>query len=310
MIGAGQALQVTAFVEHQRRGAVAADIVERLQPVLALHHQYGRARDARGGVVADIGEVGHRGREHPGLRPDLSAIELPILFGPIGARRQSLGFARPHDLVHGKTFRISMLHPALFLRRSPVWGWQYRSMGIDPKPLVRYQVAVSIDGFIAPEDGGIEWLEGHAGGDGFEAFLKTIGGIVMGRASFEQNLTFGPWNWEQPTVVMSSRPFAEPLPKGVETCAGEPARALELLRARMTGGDVWLFGGRQDREPVPGEGPDRPVGTGRNPDRAGRRRPAVRRAPATGATSGASNARRRTAVSSCSNTSVPDPKNA
>jgi dihydrofolate reductase len=116
-------------------------------------------------------------------------------------------------------------------------------MGIDPKPLVRYQVAVSIDGFIAPEDGGIEWLESHAGGDGFEAFLKTIGGIVMGRASFEQNLSFGAWNWEQPTVVMSSRPFAEPLPRGVEACAGEPAGALDLLHARMTGGDIWLFGG-------------------------------------------------------------------
>jgi len=110
-------------------------------------------------------------------------------------------------------------------------------------PLVRYQVAVSIDGFIAPEDGSTGWLEGTAGGAEFEAFLKTIGGIVMGRAGFEDSLKFGPWYWSQPTVVLTSRLFDQPLPAGVEACAGPPAAALERLRARMTGGDIWLFGG-------------------------------------------------------------------
>ena len=110
-------------------------------------------------------------------------------------------------------------------------------------PLVRYQVAVSIDGFIGPEDGSVGWLEGTAGGDEFFAFLKTIGGIVMGRASFELSLSFGPWDWKQPTVVLTSRPFVEALPEGVEAFNGSPAAALDRLRAKMTGGDIWLFGG-------------------------------------------------------------------
>ncbi|HWA31700.1 MAG TPA: dihydrofolate reductase family protein [Rhizomicrobium sp.] len=110
-------------------------------------------------------------------------------------------------------------------------------------PLVRYQVAVSIDGFIGPEDGSVGWLEGTAGGDEFFAFLKTIGGIVMGRASFELSLSFGPWDWTQPSIVMTSRPFADPLPAGVEAFNGDPAAALERLRPKMKGGDIWLFGG-------------------------------------------------------------------
>jgi dihydrofolate reductase len=110
-------------------------------------------------------------------------------------------------------------------------------------PLVRYQVAVSLDGFIAPEDGSIGWLEDSAGSSEFMAFLETVGGIVMGRASFELNLSFGPWNWEQPTVVMTSRPFDKPLPDGVFACNGTPADALKLLAPHVTSGDIWLFGG-------------------------------------------------------------------
>jgi dihydrofolate reductase len=110
-------------------------------------------------------------------------------------------------------------------------------------PLVRYQVAVSLDGFIAPKDGSIDWLEDSAGSSEFAAFIETIGGIVMGRASFELNLSFGQWNWTQPTVVMSSRPFEKPLPEGVTACSGTPADALALLEPRMKGGDIWLFGG-------------------------------------------------------------------
>ncbi len=110
-------------------------------------------------------------------------------------------------------------------------------------PRVRYQVAVSIDGFLAPEDGSIGWLEGTAGEAELLEFLKTIGGIVMGRASFELSLSLGPWDWRQPTTVMTSRPFADPLPEGVEAFNGEPSAALERLRSRMTGGDIWLFGG-------------------------------------------------------------------
>lgn len=110
-------------------------------------------------------------------------------------------------------------------------------------PLVRYQVAVSIDGFIGPEDGSVDWLEGSAGGSEFLEFLKTVGGIVMGRASFELSLSFGPWDWNQPTIVMTSRPFSDPLPHGVEAFNGDPSAALEQLRPKMSGGDIWLFGG-------------------------------------------------------------------
>ncbi len=72
----------------------------------------------------------------------------------------------------------------------------------------RVFIAVSIDGFIATADGGVEWLddiEPVEGNDlGWSAFISEIDALVMGRASFEKVLTFGFWPYEVPVVVASS----------------------------------------------------------------------------------------------------------
>lgn len=72
----------------------------------------------------------------------------------------------------------------------------------------RVFIAVSIDGFIATADGGVEWLddiEPVEGNDlGWSAFISGVDALVMGRGSFEKVLTFGFWPYELPVVVMSS----------------------------------------------------------------------------------------------------------
>ncbi|USG62881.1 dihydrofolate reductase family protein [Sneathiella marina] len=67
-------------------------------------------------------------------------------------------------------------------------------------------IAVSLDGFIAREDGDLDWLmkqavEGEE--HGYDAFMDTIDGIVMGRNSYEKVLTFGDWPYKKPVVVLS-----------------------------------------------------------------------------------------------------------
>jgi dihydrofolate reductase len=109
--------------------------------------------------------------------------------------------------------------------------------------LVRYHVGVSLDGFIAPLDGSVKWLEPFGSGADFFRFLKGIGGIVMGRAAFETELGYGEWGYVAiPTTVMSSRPIEEP-PANLETGRGDPKAALAKLRSRVREGDIWLFGG-------------------------------------------------------------------
>ena len=119
------------------------------------------------------------------------------------------------------------------------------------RPLVRYYVATSVDGFIAPLDGSVGWFDEAREGqgptgqtdDGYTAFVKGIGGLILGRETFETELGFGPWSYETiPAVVMTNRDLAM-TPKNVQVARGDPSPPLEALKARVQHGDIWLLGG-------------------------------------------------------------------
>jgi dihydrofolate reductase len=115
-------------------------------------------------------------------------------------------------------------------------------------PLVRYQVAISIDGFIAPADGSTQWLDpyGKAAWGFMRGWMKNIGGIVVGRTTYDQAAGMGGWMWgDTPALVMTSRPL-EHTSTSVEAFDGDPNEAVQRLARRipLTGGqDIWLFGG-------------------------------------------------------------------
>lgn len=67
-------------------------------------------------------------------------------------------------------------------------------------------IAASLDGFIARCDDSIDWLtkQKTEGEDhGFDAFMGSVDGLVLGRASFQKVLTFGEWPYRKPVVVLS-----------------------------------------------------------------------------------------------------------
>lgn len=67
-------------------------------------------------------------------------------------------------------------------------------------------IAVSLDGFIARQDGDIDWLMKQQTADedhGYDAFMASVDGVIMGRGSFEKVLTFDDWPYHKPVVVMS-----------------------------------------------------------------------------------------------------------
>lgn len=68
-------------------------------------------------------------------------------------------------------------------------------------------MAVSVDGFIARLDGGIDWLNkapSDEGEDyGFKTFMASVDGLVMGRKSYEKVLTFNDWPYTKLVVVLS-----------------------------------------------------------------------------------------------------------
>jgi len=67
-------------------------------------------------------------------------------------------------------------------------------------------IAASVDGYIARSDGDIDWLSRYAASGentGYDAFMDTVDGLVMGRATFEKVLWFDSWPFTKPVVVLS-----------------------------------------------------------------------------------------------------------
>jgi dihydrofolate reductase len=69
-------------------------------------------------------------------------------------------------------------------------------------------IASSLDGFIAREDGDINWLnryESNTGDDyGFKKFMDSIDAIVMGRVTYEKALSFPRWLYTRKVYVLST----------------------------------------------------------------------------------------------------------
>ena len=112
-------------------------------------------------------------------------------------------------------------------------------------------IATSLDGFIAREDGSIDWLEQAnavvpKGEDcGYKAFFDTIDVLVMGRNTFELAQTFPSWPYGDTRVLVTSRsPVKVPdaLAKTVTGTSDSPAEIAARLeregvkRAYVDGG--------------------------------------------------------------------------
>lgn len=110
---------------------------------------------------------------------------------------------------------------------------------------VIYMFAMSLDGFIARADGTFDWLDNFPADDDydFSGFMASLGGIIMGRSSYEVARRHDEWAYAQyPCLVATTRPI-ENLPENAEAMAGTPAEMLANLRARGATGRIWLFGG-------------------------------------------------------------------
>lgn len=111
-------------------------------------------------------------------------------------------------------------------------------------------IAISLDGFIARQDGDIEWLlqrddptEDH----GYASFIADKDLIVMGRGSYEKVMTFDTWPYDRPVLVLSNRLADAPVPeilKGkVRFSNSTPKEAIEKL-AEQNVRRVYVDGGR------------------------------------------------------------------
>jgi dihydrofolate reductase len=114
----------------------------------------------------------------------------------------------------------------------------------------RVYIATSVDGFVAPPDGGVAWLEPYSGeGDpyGYQRFIAGIDAIVIGRTTFDQALTFPEWPYADKDVyVLTTRPLQGQHPRTL-AWHGSPGELVTHLRGCAR--DVWLLGGPGSLQP-------------------------------------------------------------
>jgi len=106
---------------------------------------------------------------------------------------------------------------------------------------LRYQVAVSLDGFIARTNGDYDWIVMDPAID-FAAMYQEFDVAVMGRKTHDVVRAMGADALPGIETVVFSRTLAPATAPGLRITNEDPATAVAELKAR-TGKDIWLYGG-------------------------------------------------------------------
>ncbi len=100
-------------------------------------------------------------------------------------------------------------------------------------------VGTSIDGYIADQNEGLEFLECVPNPEqndlGFTAFMESVDAVLMGRKTLEMVLSFGfPWHYSKPVFVLSSTMASVPddLQGKVEIVNGSLEDVVRQLNAK------------------------------------------------------------------------------
>ncbi|MBT4034101.1 MAG: dihydrofolate reductase [Candidatus Marinimicrobia bacterium] len=114
-------------------------------------------------------------------------------------------------------------------------------------------MATSLDGFIADENGGVDWLkdlpisEDDTEDYGFATLMQSVDRLVMGRKTFDQVLQFGSWPYgDTPVTVLTHQPPPRLLPEGSKVffAEGSPEALVQQLASEgvahiyLDGGDI------------------------------------------------------------------------
>src|SRR5665811_1025236 len=109
--------------------------------------------------------------------------------------------------------------------------------------LVRYNVAASLDGYVAGPHASFDWIPDDPTVD-FAAIFGTVDTVLLGRKSYEVAHAMGKPAWSPAARVFV---FSRTLPAhdhpDVTVVSEDPVGRVQALREEPGGGDIWLFGG-------------------------------------------------------------------
>src|SRR3954451_11007407 len=108
---------------------------------------------------------------------------------------------------------------------------------------VRYNVAASLDGYIAGPSGEFDWIP-HGATVDFAGLFARVDTILVGRRTYEalKGEVAPPWTPGAGVYVVSRTLEQSPNPD-VTIVRGDPVQLAATLRAESGTGEIWLFGG-------------------------------------------------------------------
>jgi dihydrofolate reductase len=106
---------------------------------------------------------------------------------------------------------------------------------------IRYQVAASLDGFIAAPDGAVDWIP-HDPDIDFAALYSQFDTLLIGRRTFEEMQRAGMGGIPGTKAFVFSRTLSQADHPDVQVVAENYSEMVKQLRA-APGKDIWLFGG-------------------------------------------------------------------
>ena len=118
----------------------------------------------------------------------------------------------------------------------------------------QYYTASSLDGFIATLDDSLDWLFplGDINETGYPSFIKAVGALAMGSATYEWMLRHVinvtgrepvAWPYAQPTWVFSRRRLPPVEGTDIRFVSGDVRPVHADMKKAARGRNVWLVGG-------------------------------------------------------------------
>lgn len=107
-------------------------------------------------------------------------------------------------------------------------------------------IAVSLDGYIAREDGSVDWLDTVEveGDGGYSAFYDSIDTVIMGNKTYEHTKILAaeyPYPGKRSYVYSRTAQAAD---EHVQYVNGDPAVWMQQVREEA-GSNIWLVGGAE-----------------------------------------------------------------
>lgn len=110
---------------------------------------------------------------------------------------------------------------------------------------LRYNVAMSLDGYIADSQARFDWIPDDKSVD-FAGLFARVDTFVLGRRTYETVLATGEPPWQSGArVYVVSRTLAAGPRDGITVIGSDPVAFARSLRHESGDGDIWLFGGGQ-----------------------------------------------------------------